>query len=168
MVGNFIRVICRAPKSRAGCHFAAAIGLRSLLEDYAPTSRLGQRSTHTRPEKAGARSRTLPQGRREVDSTTDRRRSLRGRSLPAVGDQAAGPGEAMAPGPRGRQYRATYSKTVRCTRTRIRLASGLGCMSKRTSIMLEEVIKHHWFAGISPEQSFTEAGRHCEAVVAAD
>lgn len=25
------------PKSRAGCHFAAAIGLRSLLEDYAPT-----------------------------------------------------------------------------------------------------------------------------------
>ena len=31
--------------------------------------------------------------------------------------------------------------------------------------MLEEVIKLHWFAGISPEQSFTEAGRHCEAVV---
>ena len=28
--------MCRAPKSRAGCHFAAAIGLRSLLEDYAP------------------------------------------------------------------------------------------------------------------------------------
>ena len=27
----------RAPKSRAGCHFAAAIGLRSLLEDFAPT-----------------------------------------------------------------------------------------------------------------------------------
>ena len=29
--------MCRAPKSRAGCHFAAAIGLRSQLEDYAPT-----------------------------------------------------------------------------------------------------------------------------------
>lgn len=27
----------RAPKSRAGCHVAAAIGLRSLLEDFAPT-----------------------------------------------------------------------------------------------------------------------------------
>ena len=26
----------RAPKTRAGCHFGAAIGLRSLLEDYAP------------------------------------------------------------------------------------------------------------------------------------
>src|SRR5882757_1398895 len=41
-------------------------------------------------------------------------------------------------------------------------------MSKRTSMMLEEEIKLHRFAGISPEQSFTEAGRHCEAVVAAD
>ena len=37
MVGNAIRMIARAPKSRAGCHFAAAIGLRSLLEDFAPT-----------------------------------------------------------------------------------------------------------------------------------
>jgi len=36
MVGNVIRVMCRAPKSRAGCHFGAAIGLRSLLEGYAP------------------------------------------------------------------------------------------------------------------------------------
>ena len=34
--------------------------------------------------------------------------------------------------------------------------------------MLEEVIKPYRFAGISPEQPFTEAGRHCEAVVAAD
>jgi hypothetical protein len=34
--------------------------------------------------------------------------------------------------------------------------------------MLEEVIKLHWFAGISPDQFFTEAGRHREAVVAAD
>ena len=37
MVGNCIRIMCRSPKSRAGCHFAAAIGLRSLLEDFAPT-----------------------------------------------------------------------------------------------------------------------------------
>lgn len=34
--------------------------------------------------------------------------------------------------------------------------------------MLEEAIKLHWFAGISPEQLFTEAGRHREAVMAAD
>ena len=36
MVGNAIRAMCRSPKSRAGCHFAAAIGLRSMLEGYAP------------------------------------------------------------------------------------------------------------------------------------
>lgn len=37
MIGNAIRMMCRSPKSRAGCHFAAAIGLRSALEHYAPT-----------------------------------------------------------------------------------------------------------------------------------
>jgi replication-associated recombination protein RarA len=37
MIGNIIRLLCRAPKSREGVHFAAAIGLRSALEDYAPT-----------------------------------------------------------------------------------------------------------------------------------
>ncbi len=36
MVGNAIRMMARAPKSRAGCHFGAAIGLRSMLEDFAP------------------------------------------------------------------------------------------------------------------------------------
>lgn len=36
MVGNAIRIMCRSPKSRAGCHFAAAIGLRSTLEQFAP------------------------------------------------------------------------------------------------------------------------------------
>jgi hypothetical protein len=40
------------------------------------------------------------------------------------------------------------------------------CMSMRTS--LEEGIKLHRFAGIFPEQILTEAGRHREAVVAAD
>jgi hypothetical protein len=34
--------------------------------------------------------------------------------------------------------------------------------------MLEEKIKLHRFAGISPDQSFAEAGRHREAVMAAD
>jgi replication-associated recombination protein RarA len=37
MVGNAIRMMARAPKSRAGCHFAAAIGLRSMLEGFVPT-----------------------------------------------------------------------------------------------------------------------------------
>jgi replication-associated recombination protein RarA len=37
MVGNAIRMMCRSPKSRAGCHFGAAIGLRSMLEGFAPT-----------------------------------------------------------------------------------------------------------------------------------
>ena len=36
MIGNAIRAMARAPKSRAGCHFAAALGLRSQLEDYVP------------------------------------------------------------------------------------------------------------------------------------
>ena len=35
-------------------------------------------------------------------------------------------------------------------------------------MMLEEGIKLHRFAGISPEQFFTEARSHREAVVAAD
>ena len=47
-------------------------------------------------------------------------------------------------------------------------ADGSGCMSKRSSIMLEEVIKLHRFAGISPEKALTEAGRLREAMVAAD
>jgi hypothetical protein len=37
MIGNAIRMMARAPKSRAGCHFSAAIGLRSLLEEFVPT-----------------------------------------------------------------------------------------------------------------------------------
>jgi len=36
MVGNAIRMMCRSPKSRAGCHFGAAVGLRSMLEGFAP------------------------------------------------------------------------------------------------------------------------------------
>ena len=37
MAGNAIRMMARAPKSRAGCHFGAAIGLWSMLEDFVPT-----------------------------------------------------------------------------------------------------------------------------------
>ena len=46
------------------------------------------------------------------------------------------------------------------------VASASSCMSMRAC--LEEGIKPHRFAGIFPEQSLTEAGRHREAVVAAD
>lgn len=35
-IGNAIRLMCRAAKSREGDHFQAAIGLRSLLEGFAP------------------------------------------------------------------------------------------------------------------------------------
>ena len=42
MVGNVIQLMCRSPKSRAGCHFGAAIGLRLLLEGVAPTIPTGR------------------------------------------------------------------------------------------------------------------------------
>jgi replication-associated recombination protein RarA len=35
-IGNAIRLMCRADKSREGDHFQAAIGLASLLEDFTP------------------------------------------------------------------------------------------------------------------------------------
>ncbi|SCB55982.1 hypothetical protein GA0061098_10647 [Bradyrhizobium shewense] len=50
--GQRDRVMCRS-KSRGGCHFAAAIGLRSLLENYAPTTGLGQRSAQDRRSQLG-------------------------------------------------------------------------------------------------------------------
>ena len=37
MIGNAIRMVCRSPKSRAGCHFAAVIGLREQIEGFVPT-----------------------------------------------------------------------------------------------------------------------------------
>ncbi len=55
MVGNCIRMMARAPKSRAGCHFAAAIGLRSMLEDFAPTIPDYALDMHTMKGKAMGR-----------------------------------------------------------------------------------------------------------------
>ena len=55
MVGNCIRMMARAPKSRAGCHFAAAIGLRSMLEDIAPTIPDYALDMHTMKGKAMGR-----------------------------------------------------------------------------------------------------------------
>jgi replication-associated recombination protein RarA len=55
MVGNAIRAMCRSPKSRAGCHFAAAIGLRSMLEGYAPEIPDWALDMHTMKGKAMGR-----------------------------------------------------------------------------------------------------------------
>ena len=55
MVGNAIRMMCRSPKSRTGCHFAAAIGLRSLLENYKPEIPDFAHDMHTMKGKAMGR-----------------------------------------------------------------------------------------------------------------
>ncbi|MBR0870050.1 hypothetical protein JQ633_06755 [Bradyrhizobium tropiciagri] len=55
MVGNAISMMCRSPKSRAGCHFAAAIGLRSLLQGFAPTIPDYALDMHTMKGKAMGR-----------------------------------------------------------------------------------------------------------------
>jgi hypothetical protein len=55
MIGNCIRIMCRSPKSRARCHFAAAIGLRSMLEDFAPTIPDYALDMHTMKGKAMGR-----------------------------------------------------------------------------------------------------------------
>jgi hypothetical protein len=52
MVGNAIRTLVRAPKSRAGRHFGAAVGLRSLLEGFAPEMPDHALDTHTMKGKA--------------------------------------------------------------------------------------------------------------------
>ena len=59
--------------------------------------------------------------------------------------------------------RLDQSRHVACASSRMSMRT---CMSMRTSP--EEGIKLHRFAGILPEQFLTEAGRHREAVVAAD
>jgi replication-associated recombination protein RarA len=64
-VGNAIRMMCRAIKSREGDHYQAAIGLKSVLEGYVPTipdwandghtlagKRLGRGLDHFRKESA--------------------------------------------------------------------------------------------------------------------
>jgi hypothetical protein len=48
------------------------------------------------------------------------------------------------------------------------VACASGCISISIRTSLEEGIKLHRFAGMFPEQFLTEAGRHREAVVAAD
>ena len=46
-IGNAIRLMCRAPKSREGDHFAAAVGWRAILENFVPTVPDFARDMHT-------------------------------------------------------------------------------------------------------------------------
>ena len=54
-VGNAIRLMCRAHKSREGDHFHAAIGLASLLEGYIPEIPDWANDKHTIKGKAMGR-----------------------------------------------------------------------------------------------------------------
>jgi replication-associated recombination protein RarA len=56
IVGTAIRALCRAPKSREGDHFQAAIGLASLLEDFCPQLPDWIHDQHTVKGKAKGRS----------------------------------------------------------------------------------------------------------------
>ena len=72
MVGNAFRMMGRAPKSRAGCHFDAAVGLRLLLEGFAPEIPDHTLDMHTTKGKAmGLWLRSLPQRWREADPAAD-------------------------------------------------------------------------------------------------
>ena len=50
-----IRALCRAPKSREGDHFQAAVGLRSQLQDWAPEVPDWAHDMHTRKGKKAGR-----------------------------------------------------------------------------------------------------------------
>lgn len=55
MVGNVIRALARAPKSREGCHFAASVGLRAMFEDGKPEIPDYAYDMHTREGKRRGR-----------------------------------------------------------------------------------------------------------------
>jgi replication-associated recombination protein RarA len=55
MVGNIVRLLCSAKKSRAGCHFAAAIGLREMLQHFVPEIPDWALDQHTPAGKARGR-----------------------------------------------------------------------------------------------------------------
>jgi replication-associated recombination protein RarA len=96
-IGNAIRMMCRAKKSRIGDHFAAAIGLRSLLEGFAPEipdwandkhtlagRKLGRGLDHFRkegaklvPQQAMIPTRTMPIGCGRSSSGAGRERPVR-------------------------------------------------------------------------------------------
>jgi replication-associated recombination protein RarA len=90
MIGNAIRMMARAPKSRAGCHFGAAIGLRSLLEDFKPEIPDWAFDQHTHKGRKMGRGieHFRKEGAKLVPPPTEP--DPYERSLSAVGDQAAG------------------------------------------------------------------------------
>lgn len=72
IIGNAIRLMCRAPKSREGDHFQAAVGLANLLERHVPEvpdhafdkhttkgKRMGRGLDHFRAEGAALYEATL-------------------------------------------------------------------------------------------------------------
>ena len=70
-------LMCRSPKSREGDHFAAAIGWAAILEGFVPVVPDWALDQHTdRRQTHGARPRSLPHGRYEVDAAADRRRFI--------------------------------------------------------------------------------------------
>ena len=54
-IGNAIRMMCRAAKSREGDHFQAAVGFASLLEGFVPTIPDWANDGHTIVGKARGR-----------------------------------------------------------------------------------------------------------------
>ena len=69
-----------AEESRAGCHFAAAVGLRSMLEDFAPTIPDWANDQHTLTDRKLCRG--LDHFRSEgAKLVPPQSRTLRGRGL---------------------------------------------------------------------------------------
>jgi replication-associated recombination protein RarA len=97
MIGNCIRLMCRSPKSRAGCHFAAVIGLRSMLEDFAPTIPDYALDMHTMKGKAMGRGldHFREEGGKLVPEPTEPDLFVEEAYGP-LDDQAAGQGTARA------------------------------------------------------------------------
>ena len=77
-------MMARAPKSRAGCHFAAAIGLREQLEGYVPAIPDFANDQHTIGRKMGRGLDHFREEGAQVDTAADRRRSVCRGSLSVV------------------------------------------------------------------------------------
>ena len=88
-IGTAIRALCRAPKSREGDHFQAAVGLPLEIEDRrARDPRLGLRPAHAPRQGQGPRAGLLPQGVDATRAGAGRERPLRGRGVSPVGAEA--------------------------------------------------------------------------------
>ena len=83
-IGNAIRLMCRAAKSREGDHFAIAVGLASEVEGFVPSIPDWAIDGHTLAGQAdGAWPRVLSRALREAGPASEARR-LRGRGVQAA------------------------------------------------------------------------------------